>query len=157
FTPNNTFLAGEFFEGGIDLTALGLPTDLSSFVVETRSSNSLTATLSDLVVGSRFTTSTTDLGVTKAVSNPTPNAGDTTTYTSTLTNPGPNGASGVTVNDLLPAGLKFVSATPSQGTYDSTTGVWTVGDVGINQALTLQILAQVVSPNAQTNTATVVV
>jgi hypothetical protein len=27
-TPNNTFLPGEFFEGGIDVTALSLPYDL---------------------------------------------------------------------------------------------------------------------------------
>src|SRR5205085_3320070 len=68
-TPNNTFLPGEFFEGGIDVTALSLPNDLSSFLVETRSSNSLTATLSDIAVGS-FTTLTADLAVTKTVSNP---------------------------------------------------------------------------------------
>ena len=33
------------------------------------------------------------------------------------------------VQDLLPAGLTFVSATASQGTYDHGTGVWTVGTV----------------------------
>ena len=38
------------------------------------------------------------------------------------------------VTDLLPAGLTFVSATPSQGTYDSVTGVWTVGTVDRRRA-----------------------
>ena len=33
------------------------------------------------------------------------------------------------VNDLLPAGLTFVSATPTLGTYDSTTGVWSIPDL----------------------------
>ena len=32
---------------------------------------------------------------------------------------GPDAATNVQVTDLLPAGLTFVSATPSQGTYDS--------------------------------------
>ena len=35
-----------------------------------------------------------------------------------LTNNGPDAATGVQVTDLLPAGLTFVTATPSQGTYD---------------------------------------
>jgi uncharacterized repeat protein (TIGR01451 family) len=52
-----------------------------------------------------------DLSITKTVSNPTPNVGDTVTFTVTLSNLGPNTATNVTVNDLLPAGLTFVSAT----------------------------------------------
>ena len=43
--------------------------------------------------------------------------------------PGPGAATGVQVTDLLPAGLTFVSATPSQGSYDNVSGVWTVGTV----------------------------
>jgi uncharacterized repeat protein (TIGR01451 family) len=44
--------AGEFLEEGINLTALGLNGCFSSFLAETRSSQSPTATLSDLVTGS---------------------------------------------------------------------------------------------------------
>src|SRR5262249_9212040 len=109
---------------------------------------------SDIATGS-FETNTADLAVTKTVSNPTPYFGDNVTYTVTLTDNGPNNATGVTVSDLLPAGLKFVSATPSQGTYDSTTGLWTVGNVTQKQVLTFQVVAQVISPNAQINTAAV--
>ena len=36
-----------------------------------------------------------DLAVTKTVSNPTPNVGDTITFTVTLTNTGPDAATGV--------------------------------------------------------------
>src|SRR5262249_7391408 len=43
--------AGEFLEEGVDLTALGLGGCFSSFLAETRSSQSPTATLSDFVVG----------------------------------------------------------------------------------------------------------
>ena len=45
-----------------------------------------------------------DLAVTKTVSNPTPNVGDTITFTVTLTNHGPDAATNVQVTDLLPAG-----------------------------------------------------
>ncbi|HEV8604481.1 MAG TPA: hypothetical protein VGQ99_03895 [Tepidisphaeraceae bacterium] len=43
--------AGEFLEEGVDLTALGLQGCFSSFLAETRSSQSPTATLSDFVIG----------------------------------------------------------------------------------------------------------
>src|SRR5262245_27953876 len=56
-----------------------------------------------------------DLALTKPVSNPMPNVGDTITYTITLSDLGPDPATNVTVTDLLPTGLTFVSATPSQG------------------------------------------
>ena len=45
-----------------------------------------------------------DLALTKTVSNPTPNVGDTITFTVTLTNTGPDAATNVAVHDLLPAG-----------------------------------------------------
>ena len=70
-----------------------------------------------------------DLAVTKSVSNPTPNVGDTITFTITVANAGPDTATGVTVTDLLPAGVTFVSASASQGTYNNVTGIWTVGTV----------------------------
>ncbi len=96
-----------------------------------------------------------DLAVTKTVSNPTPNVGDSVTFTVTLTNNGPNTATGVQVSDLLPAGLSFTSATPSQGTYDPATGLWTVGTVVVGTPQTLVIEATVDSPSPQTNTATI--
>jgi uncharacterized repeat protein (TIGR01451 family) len=96
-----------------------------------------------------------DLHLVKTVSNATPNVGDTVTFTVTLTDGGPSTATNVTVQDQLPAGLTFVSATPSQGTYNSSSGVWTVGTVTTSTAQTLQIVAAVVSGNTQTNTATV--
>src|SRR5207302_272489 len=92
-----------------------------------------------------------DLAVTKAVNNSTPNVGDSITFTVTLADNGPNSATSVQVTDLLPAGLTFVSATPSQGSYVSGTGVWTVGTVTTTTSQSLQILATVTSPNTQTN------
>jgi hypothetical protein len=56
FTPKagtaDNFPAGSFYEGGINLTALGFgDTCFSSFLAETRSSQSPTATLKDFVLG----------------------------------------------------------------------------------------------------------
>jgi hypothetical protein len=56
FTPKtgaaNIFHKGEFYEGGIDLAALGLGDEcFSSFILETRSSQSVDAVLKDFVAG----------------------------------------------------------------------------------------------------------
>ena len=105
------------------------------------------------VVAPRAAQAQVDLSITKMVSDATPNVGDTITFTIALTNSSGNPATNVTVQDLLPAGLAFVSATPSQGTYNNISGVWTVGTV--NSAAQLLIQATVVSPTAQTNTASI--
>src|SRR5581483_4330418 len=96
-----------------------------------------------------------DLALAKAVSDPTPNVGETVTFTVTLTNHGPDAATDVAVKDLLPAGLTFVAATPGQGTYDPASGVWAIGTVAPGGLLTLTLQARVVSAAARTNTAAV--
>ena len=59
------------------------------------------------------------------------------------------------MTDVLPAGLSFVSAAPSQGTYNPTTGTWSLGTVNLGGPETLVILARVVGAGAQINTATI--
>src|SRR5262249_27100404 len=59
-------------------------------------------------------------------------------------------------SDLLPAGVTFVSAAPSQGSYDPGTGLWDVGTLPAGAAATLVIQARVVSIVPETNTATVI-
>ena len=61
----------------------------------------------------------------------------------TVSNAGPDAASGVVVTDLLPPGTTYVSDTPSQGTYDHTTGQWTVGSLAYGATATLDITATV--------------
>ena len=68
-------------------------------------------------------------------------------------NAGPNDATGVRVVDLLPAGLAFVSAAPSAGTYEPSTGTWALGTLANGSAVTLQIVATVAEAGAHTNVA----
>jgi uncharacterized repeat protein (TIGR01451 family) len=103
----------------------------------------------------RVSSQRADLTLNKTVSNPTPNVGDTITFTVDLADLGPDSATDVTVADLLPSGLRFVSASPSQGTYDSATGVWTVGTVSTSASQTLTIIAQVLSPASVANVASI--
>ncbi len=97
-----------------------------------------------------------DLSVTKQVNNAVVAVGQQATYTITVTNNGPAAATAVEVTDPLPAGLSFVSATPSQGTYNSATGLWTIGTLANGVQATLQVVATVTAATPSlTNTATV--
>jgi uncharacterized repeat protein (TIGR01451 family) len=83
-----------------------------------------------------------DLELTQTVDNPKPELGQNVTFTITLSNKGPGSATGIEVTDKLPSELTFISATPEQGTYDPTTGIWNVGNVRDNLARTLTITAR---------------
>src|SRR5207244_3981615 len=87
------------------------------------------------------TVQSADLAVTMAVDDAAPNEGGAVTYTVTLPNNGPDAAGGIAVADLLPAGLTYGSNTPSQGSYVSGTGVWTVGGLANGGAATLALVA----------------
>ncbi len=89
-----------------------------------------------------------DLALTKTVSNGTPAVGSQVTFTVTLHNEGPLEATGVEVTDALPAGYRFVSANPSQGSYDAVSGVWTVGSLAQGADATLAVTVRVVASDA---------
>lgn len=96
-----------------------------------------------------------DLAIAKAVDNATPNIGDTVKFTLTVVNYGPNNATGVYVVDRLPAGLQFVSAVASKGTYDNNTGIWTIGNLDYFETVTLNITATVEATGTIINNANV--
>jgi uncharacterized repeat protein (TIGR01451 family) len=101
---------------------------------------------------------TSDLSLTKAVNNPSPNVGDFIIYTITVTNGGPSATDNVRVTDDLNglAGLVFDQVVSiSQGNYVSGTGVWTVGAMAVNDTDTLQIQFQYTGGGPITNIAQV--
>ncbi len=85
-----------------------------------------------------------DLSVTKTVSSATPANGTNVTYTIGVANAaGVPAATSVTVRDLLPAGTTFVSASTATGSYASSTGIWTVGNLAAGASASLSIVANV--------------
>jgi len=82
-----------------------------------------------------------DLTVDVFASTTTPVLGENMVFTIDLDNEVTAGATGVSVAALLPVGYTFVSASPSQGSYDDVSGNWTVGAVAGTGSAQLQITA----------------
>lgn len=99
--------------------------------------------------------SATDLGLTKTVNNASPGLNQQVIFTVTLTNAGPSDATNVAVSDPIPAGLTLISVNLSAGTYNNTTGVWSVGGLASGASATMEIIARVTAPGTITNTAQV--
>jgi uncharacterized repeat protein (TIGR01451 family) len=100
-----------------------------------------------------------DLRVTK-VDNPDPVvAGNSLVYSITVFNDGPSDASGVTVTDVLPAGVTFTSVAPSQGTAAHNGGTVTANlgnlPAGTSATVTLTVATLPTVRGTITNTVSV--
>jgi len=95
-----------------------------------------------------------DLELTKDVDPATVTVGDETVFTISVVNQGPDDATGVVVTDTLPAGLTYV-ADAGDGSYDSATGVWTIGDLAVGASVAMTLTATVDEAGSFTNEAEV--
>ncbi len=89
-----------------------------------------------------------DLQLTKTASVSNADNGDSFSYTLTVTNNGPADAGNVSVEDILPSGLTFNSSTASTGSYNSNTGLWTIGTLSNGNSETLTLTVTVASITA---------
>jgi uncharacterized repeat protein (TIGR01451 family) len=98
-----------------------------------------------------------ELSVTKGVVSATPIVGDTVTYTIVVRNAGPDAAVNTIASDVFPVpGLaSIIAGTPSQGTYDPTTGQWDIGDLPSGADATITFTALTTLEGTFTNTVTV--
>ncbi|MDP9329030.1 MAG: DUF11 domain-containing protein [Actinomycetota bacterium] len=98
-----------------------------------------------------------DLSITKSDSPDPAVAGATVTYTIVATNNGPDDATGVTVTDVLPAGLDFVSAASAGADCQESGGTVScdVGNLDSGASVTINIKVTPTSEGTITNTATV--
>jgi uncharacterized repeat protein (TIGR01451 family) len=89
-----------------------------------------------------------DLSLSKTVSNATPATGTNITYTLTASSAVASNltATGVTVLDILPPGVTFVSASGS-GSYNAGTGIWTIGTLAPGASASITITVTVAASN----------
>lgn len=87
-----------------------------------------------------------DVKVEMSVSDVAPDIGQNIIFYITLSNQnGPSDAAGIIIKDILPGSLSYISNATSQGTYNSTTNIWDVGNLNVSSFATLQINATVIS------------
>ena len=84
-----------------------------------------------------------DVAVTASLDTALASLGDTVEVTVVAENLGPLAATAVQVQDSVPAALAFVSASATRGSYEPSSGVWSVGDLGVTVADTLVIRMEV--------------
>ena len=131
------------------------PGSITNLTVKTGQNEPDPNTANDSSAGTTNAVPAADVSIEKEVDRSDPLVGTTVTFTLRAANSGPSGATGVTIADTLPAGLTFVSAAPSQGSYDSGTGVWTVGALGAGSHATLTLVASADVAGALSNNAAV--
>jgi len=96
-----------------------------------------------------------DLNITKTVDNTSPQVEDTVIYTIIVRNNGPDTSFGVTVTDILPEGMKYVSSHANYGSYNPSTGIWNIDYLPNGAVATLTITSTVLRAGDITNTARV--
>jgi len=97
-----------------------------------------------------------DMAVTKAVDPPSDySAYQQIVFTITATNNGDSDATNVQVTDVLTSSYGYVSQTPSKGSYDPNTGIWTIGTLEKDDVETLELTVVIQGGDQQTNTATI--
>ena len=96
-----------------------------------------------------------DISVTKSVDYNPVCSGGNVIFTIAVRHNGPstNTVTDLTLHDLLPAGLTYVSSTVTQGSYVSGTGIWSVGSLTPYQSAYLTITATAGSAGTYTNKA----
>ena len=100
-----------------------------------------------------------DLSLVKTVNDTAPTNGSPIAYTLTVSNSAAStdNATGVTVRDILPVGVNFVSAS-GDGTYNEITGIWDIGIVAIgsSQTITINVITDATSGATVINSAEII-
>ena len=93
-----------------------------------------------------------DLSIEKSANVSNANYGDIIKWTLLVSNEGFNDATGVVVEDALPAGLRFIESA-GDGIYEA--GIWYIGDLEVGGLKKLEIISKVIETGDITNFAVV--
>ena len=85
----------------------------------------------------------TDLSIQKSADDYTPELGQEVTWTITVSNEGPSWAENVRVDDMLPDGMEFVSSNLTAGGLDVSSGIWSLGGMGVGDVATASVTMRV--------------
>lgn len=98
------------------------------------------------VCGNNFGLNAADLEVIKTASDNNPIVGDNVVFTIKVQNNGPGNSTNIEIEDKLPNGYVYVSHTASAGTFNVSTGIWTIDGILAEASEELKITATVLEP-----------
>jgi uncharacterized repeat protein (TIGR01451 family) len=143
------------YQWGVLLGSYRLHVEASNYYPTDSLAVDVPTSVTDFNVG--LTPKRADLSLTKSVDLESVMAEKELTYLISVTNEGPDDATGVKVNENLPVGVTYISSnTHGKGSYN--TGVWTIGNLSVNESATLSLIVTVdagTHPGTITNTATI--
>ena len=93
-----------------------------------------------------------DLNIVKTADNMNPLIGHTILFTIVATNNGPYDATGVAITDILQSGYTYISSSTTIGTFNPSTGIWTIGNMANGTSGILTINATVNTTGNYVNT-----
>ncbi|WP_205501584.1 T9SS type A sorting domain-containing protein [Rufibacter psychrotolerans] len=144
-TKTLTLVARTSALGAITTTAtLG---SRSGFQVDEVSSNNTASTTITVAPSA-------DVAVTSTVSSANPGQNEEVMFTIKAANNGPNNATNVSVANQLPAGMVVTSTSASLGSFNASTGVWSVGTIASGGSQTLTVYAKAAATGSYTLTST---
>lgn len=149
--PTNT--GNNSASGSVLVTGKGITTIVLRMSVRGDGNDTSWTNQSGDVVTMGISTLESDLSVTKTINNSNPDRQSTVIFTINAVNNGLSNNTNVSVTDLLPSGYTFISASTGTGSYNSSTGKWTIGTMNAGATATLTVTAQVNCNGDYTNTA----
>jgi uncharacterized repeat protein (TIGR01451 family)/CSLREA domain-containing protein len=159
---SGTWAAGSLTNGNqatLTLTTIaaqaGSFTNTATITASDQSDNNFANNTSSVTITVQPRVSFADLQINKTVNKTSVIVGETFTYTVTLTNNGLDDATGISISDIAPPGISFGQVTASAGSYDSSTGRWTINSLSNGSHAILTIVATATQAGAITNTASV--
>lgn len=90
--------------------------------------------------------SQTDLELTIVSNKDLFEVGEKIVWTITVTNHGPNKAVNSLADVNVYGDVKFIKSKASKGTYDSSKGIWDIGDLDVGETVTLTLVYKALSP-----------
>ena len=96
---------------------------------------------------------TVDLEIAKTIDKDETFFEDTIVFTVSVTNNSTYEATNVGVEDVLPSGYEFVSATATEGVYNETTSTWDIPNIAIGATASLEMTVTVTDVDDYTNVA----
>lgn len=130
----------------------GIVTGISEGLVELTFTDDISGCVSTVTIN--VVQLRADLSIAKTVTNANPDVGEGITFTITVQNNGPDDVDNVIATDLLPAGFTHVSNN-SGGSYNPSSGVWTIGNLSNGASVSLNITVTVNATGNYNNYVTV--